>query len=130
MINYRMKSQKEFYTLIRTRYGLNNMVNDLLLIPEMRQRRLRAAKFEDFMAKYMKLSKEYSEPEQLTELRDAYDVVVSGSDQIWNKLSNELARADFKYITPYFLEQFNGHKISYASSLAGMNDEDLKRRSR
>ena len=127
MINYRMKSQKEFYTLIRTRYGLNNMVNDLLLIPEMRQRRLRAAKFEDFMAKYMKLSKEYSEPEQLTELRDAYDVVVSGSDQIWNKLSNELARADFKYITPYFLEQFNGHKISYASSLAGMNDEDLKK---
>ena len=50
-----------------------------------------------------------------------------GSDQIWNKLSNELARADFKYITPYFLEQFNGHKISYASSLAGMNDEDLKK---
>lgn len=127
LINYRMKTQKEFYTLLRTRYGINNMINDLLLLPDINKRILRAAKFELFMEKYMKVSQEYNEPEQLEELKDAYDIVVSGSDQIWNKQSNELARAEFKYITPYYLKQFNCRKISYASSLAGMDDEYLQK---
>ena len=50
MINYRMKSQKEFYTLIRTRYGLNDLDNDLLLIHEIRPQRLVAGKFVYFVA--------------------------------------------------------------------------------
>lgn len=42
----------------------------------------------------------YQEPEELNSLADAFDVAVSGSDQIINKHSNELEHVDWKIHGP------------------------------
>lgn len=126
ILNYRMREQKKFYSMYRTEYGLKTLVFDLMQFPLHKKRLLRAARYEEFMATYMNLSIEYSEPTEMDSIWNEYDIFISGSDQIWNKHSCELERSDWKYMDPYLLEGFQGKKISYASSIANMTEEDLQ----
>lgn len=74
---------------------------------------------------WFNLSVECVEPEDVYALWDKYDIIISGSDQIWNKMSNELANVSWKYMMPYLLYGYMGKKVSYASSIGNMSDEDL-----
>lgn len=125
VVNYRSKEQKKFYSLYRTEYGLNVLVKDLMQVSLHGMRKKRIERFENFLNKYLHLSKECTEPRDVYDLWDQYDVVISGSDQIWNKHSQELERIPWENMNPYLLVGFKGHKISYASSLANMTDDEL-----
>lgn len=57
----------------------------------------------------MNLTEEKSEPDSLN-LNGMFSTVVSGSDQIWNKYSNELRHVDWEYMYPYLLKGFNGKR--------------------
>ena len=88
----------------------------MTMLPVAGKRKSRMERFEHFIHENMRLSQnQYHEPEELDELADAFDVVVSGSDQIINKHSNELERVDWKYMDPYLLAWAHCRKISYAS---------------
>lgn len=125
IINYRMKSQKAHYSLLRLT-GPRAFVNDMLMLPYLDKRRFRAERFESFIKDYLNLTEEKSEPDSLN-LNGMFSTVVSGSDQIWNKYSNELRHVDWEYMYPYLLKGFNGKKISYASSVSNMGEEDIKK---
>ena len=125
IINYRMKSQKAHYSLVRLT-GPRAFVNALLMLPVLNKKRLRAIRFETFIADYMNLTDEKLEPESIC-LDEMFTTVVSGSDQIWNKYSNELCHVGWRYMYPYLLKGFNGKKISYASSISNMGKEDIKK---
>ena len=56
---------------------------------------------------------------------EQYDLIVSGSDQIWNKHSNEMENVSWEYMKPYLLAGYKGKKISYASSLTNMTDDEI-----
>ena len=71
--------------------------------------------------------KTYSYNDDLTVLNDEFDVFIAGSDQIWNKHSLELEHIDWNFMDPYLLKGYHGKKISYASSIANMNDWEIKR---
>lgn len=66
--------------------------------------------FDDFMHRQMHLSKEYSSVEELQEQAKGYDLLVCGSDQIWNTCAPDSGPA-------YYGNWFHGRKISYAASL-------------
>lgn len=125
MINYRMAEQRNVYCMYRTKFGLKTLIKDLLQIPIHSQRRERCNKFEQFINKYMNLSGEYLTPEEVSECWDKYELIVSGSDQIWNKHSLELENNEWGYMAPYLLEGYSGKKVSYASSIANMTDDEL-----
>ncbi len=128
VINYRMKEQKYFYeTFYRTGYGLRNFLIDLTMLPVSKERAARQKAFESFLTRYMNLTEEVSEPEEVAELWTAYETVVSGSDQIWSKHSLELEHNDRAHMDPYLLKGYEGRKISYASSVGRMTTEDLKK---
>ena len=127
IINYRMQSQKDFYKNIRFKYGIRILIKDLMLLTLYRDRAKRNKKFESFFTEYFHLTREIHEPEEAFDIMKKYDQVVSGSDQIWNKYSDELFNADWEYMDPYLLGKFKGKKISYASSLGGMKENDIKR---
>ena len=128
IINYRMLEQRYFYSLYRPfKFGKDAVTKDLLQLPIHSKRKKRQQKFEKFFYEFMRLSKEFSEPENIIQIWDKYDTVISGSDQIWNKHSCELEHNDWRYIEPYFLKGFSGKKISYASSTANMNNGELSR---
>lgn len=127
IINYRMKMQYDCYAMYRLNCGVKKFLKDIVQLPVHSARKTRKAKYELFFSGKMNLSKEFAEPEDAAEIWGKYDVAVSGSDQIWNKHSNELEHNAWKYMDPYLLKGFNGKKISYASSVANMTDDELRR---
>ena len=128
LINYRMEEQYRFYrSLYRTSYGVKTWIKDLFLIPCHNGRLQRIDRFEKFFVDYFTLTSEVKDPEVVAEQCQQYDAIISGSDQIWNKHSCELEHNDWRYMEPYLLKGFNGRKISYASSVGNMTDEELQR---
>ncbi|WP_347285008.1 polysaccharide pyruvyl transferase family protein [Corynebacterium stationis] len=129
IVDYRPTEGDYFYKHFFFRHQpLRFFITDLptaLVIP---QRQLRQRRFEEFISRHIALSPgEYKEPEDLNVLHDTYSLMISGSDQIINKHSNELITVDWKYMDPYLLAWFDGPKISYASSPASMTDEELEK---
>ena len=124
IINYRMPSQQAYYAMYRTQFGLKTFIKDLLKLPIHKERKIRSEKFEQFIQK-MPLTAETVEPEETLKLMKKYPVVLSGSDQIWNKHSCEMNRTDWKYMDPYLLKGYTGYKLSYASSVGNMKSEEL-----
>lgn len=128
IVNYRMLEQRRFYSLYRPfEFGKSAVAKDLLQLPIHAKRKKRQQEFEKFFSGFMKLSKEFSEPKDIAQIWNKYDIVISGSDQIWNKHSCELEHNDWRYMEPYLLKGYAGKKISYASSTASMNDSELNR---
>lgn len=126
IINYRMREQKEFYREIRRKYGLKTFVLDCLRLGEHKSRKIRAEKFETFIKERMDTTVEFCEPEDMKRIADCFDIIISGSDQIWNKHSCELQWNDWKYMDPYLLKGLKCKKVSYASSIANMKSEELE----
>ena len=128
IINYRMREQSRFYRpTCRLDYGIKTTVQDMLQFPVQKKKILRAQKFESFFATYLDMTPQVEEPEEVASQWQQFDTLVSGSDQIWNKHSCELAHNDWRYMDPYLLKKFCGKKISYASSIGNMTDIELKR---
>ena len=127
MIDYRSEEGKRYYEHLYFRgQGLKSTLADLTMLPVAGKRKLRMQRSEQFIHTSLQLSaNQYHTPEELNELAEAFDIAVSGSDQIINKHSNELARVDWKYMDPYLLKWARCRKISYASSPATMTDDEL-----
>lgn len=126
IVNYRMIPQKKAYSLIRTNAGKKALLFDLAQFPVYPQKRKRAERFEQFFSSHLNLTDEFEEPEEFLKQASRYDVMVSGSDQIWNKESNELSSSDWKYMMPFLLDGVEGKKVSYASSIGNSTEDDLQ----
>ena len=124
IVNYRMKSQIKYYSMIHLNNGLKAFLKDLLLLQQIGKYITRKNRFEQFIEE-LNLTKEFNEPEEVDEADGMFDIFVSGSDQIWNKHSNELEESEWKYMYPYLLCFTNKKKVSYASSIVNMKDEEL-----
>ncbi|MEE8723140.1 MAG: polysaccharide pyruvyl transferase family protein [Atopobiaceae bacterium] len=128
IIDYRLKPQLEYYgSLYRKNLGIKNYLQDLLMKPIVQQRLKRQDNYENFFRTHYKLSRFCREPEQVQDIWNDYSIIISGSDQIWNKHSNELNNCDWEYMGPYLLKGFTGRKISYASSIGAMSQDEIKR---
>ncbi len=126
IINYRMRSQKNYYSLFPKGLGIKRFINHCLALHSINKRKERQEKYERTISELFDLTEEFSEPDEADRFKDTYDVYISGSDQIWNKMSRELMNVDWrKYMSPYLLEFTDKKKISYASSIVNMSDEDL-----
>lgn len=74
-----------------------------------------AKKFELFRNKWMNLSDECNSHEQLQTIEDKYDMVVCGSDQVWNPFA---IHSDFN---AFLLSNVKGKRISYAASAGNVS---------
>ena len=127
IINYRMVEQQHFYyPLYRTHYGVKTWAKDRMQLFAHKKRCLRRERFEKFIAEYFTLTQQVREPEEVFELWQNFHIMISGSDQIWNKHSCELEHNEWRYMDPYLLKGFQGRRISYASSVGNMTDMELQ----
>ena len=124
VLNYITQSQKKFYSLYKFT-SIKELIIDFFKLPFHVLRTISINRFESFIKEKFTLTEEVNEPELIVNQFNNFDVLVSGSDQILNKHSCELNDVDWKYMNPYLLKGFKGKKVSYASSLANMTDEEI-----
>ena len=127
IINYRTKEQKRVYSIFKWNKNIpKSLLKNIIALFSIKEKKNRIKKFENVINNLFELSIECSVPEDVYGIWSKYDLIVSGSDQIWNKHSNELENVTWDYMYPYLLKDFNGKKVSYASSLANMTDSEIQ----
>lgn len=127
VINYRFKGQRDFYTLVRKKYGAKIFLLDLIQFPAFGDKKTREKKFEKFISEKLNLTELMENPEDLKAINSCFDVFVSGGDQIWSKYSSELYHEDWRWMSPYLLTFTDNKKISYASSIGSMSNKDIQK---
>lgn len=112
IINLRTPRQKRYYSPFYLKGGLRSKIKALaypaVAVNDWRKHRL----FEKFLRSYLILTPaEYSSSEQLRHASLDFDIVISGSDQIWNTCC-------FDHEPAYFLDFCNDAKrVAYAPSM-------------
>lgn len=127
IINFRMESQKMYYSLYPRGYGMRLLGQDLLMLPFHIKRRNRADKFESFIKRMNLSGPEMKNREELQSIVDRYDIYIAGSDQIWSNRIPELIRSNEDYTGVYFFDFATNDKprIAYASSVGEITYNEL-----
>lgn len=82
IVNFSSKGQKDLYSVWFKNNTIKNIVKNIVLIPYHKRLKNNNSKYEEFKIKNFKLSKEYTDNDNISEKN--YKIVVAGSDQIWN----------------------------------------------
>ena len=127
IINFRMESQKRYYSLYPKGYGMWMLGQDLLMLPFHHKRAVRARKFEDFIGSIKLSGSEMSNRDELQSIVGRYDVYLAGSDQIWSNRIPELVGAKEDFTGVYFFDFADNDKprIAYASSVGEATYDEL-----
>ncbi len=109
IMNYRSVLQKKMYQS-PSPGSIKDTIKWFMHLPYKSLLDTQSRKFEDFIAGYLQTTEEFSSPDHLCDIVSSYDVLIAGSDQIWN-----VRARDFDYA--YLLPGCSKKKISYAASL-------------
>ena len=127
IINYLSSQQRNQYNLpiLVSRHPIKRFIERLYWLPYINGMRLKYEKFDKFRNSHLNLTEEYYGLNELKSIDDSFDVIISGSDQIWN-----LGCYDFSWA--YYLTFSNkAKKVSYAPSIGpGKNWLDDKNRAK
>lgn len=107
IINFSNDGQKNLYSVLEKNINIRKVIKNILVYPHKKQIENNNKKYEEFKNKNFILSKEYSSS---SEIKDVYDVVVAGSDQIWNIT---IPDADEAYFLNWVIK---AKKVAYAPS--------------
>lgn len=127
IINYRLKEQKRYDSLLRPWYGPVTFANDVARLPVLSGRLAGRKRFRRFMQQFMRLTDEFDDPQEAPNCSNEFDLVISGSDQIWNRRVFGLENRSLFYMFPYLLRGVTKPKFSYASSVSNITDDELER---
>jgi len=115
IINFRSKVQKEMYAFpicINSYMRFLRICKRFLLHPEATvYLKYKWERFNDFLNTQLNLTKEYHTIDELKEANFNYDVIIYGSDQIWNTTAQDFNTA---YIDNFY---HNAKKVAYAVSM-------------
>ena len=109
-IDYRRKEVAQVYRILQPLNSKFNVVTDcyhLLHYPALKRRQRR---YEQFRQKWLRLSRVYTQKQELMDSPPAADAYITGSDQVWN---TPLKDYDESFLLD-FVKQ--GRKIAYAAS--------------
>ena len=130
IINYRLINQIEFYNHFYTPFfGTKQFIRSLKRLPEHWKRSKRRNKFEDFINTRLRLTLNvFHTYEELKRADLKYSILISGSDQVWNKYCT----AEFKKEPPesiygYYLAfgEKSAARIAISSSFGTSKEQDL-----
>lgn len=123
IINFRQKSQKNGYPKPIDFGSFSNIkqsVKRLMFSPKsIKPLYKKWHLFDDFMHNWLNLTNEFNTLEELKQAKFEYDIIITGSDQIWNTNAFDFSEAYFGTFAGS-----NVKKIAYAPSM-GPNPEEL-----
>ena len=114
VLNFSNRGQQRLYSTLERATTVKSVVKDLILLPHVPRIRRNYASYERFMRQRLPLDGPVVECIQdLSD--DGYDVVVAGSDQVWNITIDD---ADDAYFLPWVTR---ARKVAYAASFGARN---------
>jgi Polysaccharide pyruvyl transferase. len=124
IINYRPSKQKGMYSVINTSsFSKATILKNLYNLFYVKKIRLRNESYLKFLNENLSIDPiEFITEDEVPRIVQKYDVVVTGSDQIWNFSEKSLDRST-RYLVDF---EFQGKRISYAASF-GDGVEDAER---
>lgn len=121
IIDFRSEKQTNQYKTIRSVHCKNDLLKNIASLPHFKKLNQRYLRFESIRDHYLKKTPCIVSEEVALKQANQYDVVIAGSDQIWNTGAPDFSRV-------YFLPGVSARKVSYAVSCGSVaNDADLKK---
>ena len=108
IINYRSEKQRSMYSPPKAN-SVKNLVKRAAYLLYKRKIDFRNDAFERFISERLRMTEAFSDSDKYMEIASGFDVLIAGSDQIWN-----VRARDFDYA--YLFEGCSARKISYAVS--------------
>ena len=122
IIDFIQKRQKDYTELVSIRNGFKRFAKTMMLVPVIKERRVRKDKFNKFINNKMDLSAcKYLNEQDILKANTIYDMLLVGSDQVWN------VKKDADTSAAYFLHFADKTKecVAYAPSIGVSDYEDL-----
>lgn len=109
ILNYVPQAQKQLYERIVFKdFTYKGIIKGCLNIPNYNSLKIRRDRFQNLISGF-NLTNEINDEHNFRDVTERFDILIAGSDQIWNNAS----MPDF---SRYFLLPTNNYKISYAPS--------------
>lgn len=123
VLDYQPSYVKESYQLVKVPHSPSGVLLSGFQVMHYRERKVRRERFEAFRKKYLKITYEKAtRKEEVIALANEFDVLICGSDQIWNP---KLHHFDETYFLSY--PEIKPKKMSYAASFGQDSlDDDSK----
>ncbi len=121
IVNYVAPNQNNLYALYLKNNSIKNIIKNIRAFLFSKLLKKRIYEFDVFRKNHLRISKE--KIEQSTTLRDYlqdFNMMICGSDQIWNPLSLDFSEE-------YFVPEYKGVKVAYAPSFGNGREADLDR---
>lgn len=109
IINFSSQSSHNLYDLFPVNLGLIDKIKRLFCLEKLKSAKLG---YEEFRTRFLGITGKEYYANELIEIADKYEMVVVGSDQVWNVLMSDFDEA-------FFLNWTNAKKVAYAPSLGG-----------
>ena len=121
IIDFRSEKQTNQYKTFRPVHCKNDLLKNIVSLPHFKKLNKRYARFESMRDHYLKKTLCIVSEDDALKQANQYDVVIAGSDQIWNTGAPDFSRV-------YFLPEISTRKVSYAVSCGSVaNDAGLKK---
>lgn len=109
IINYQSEQQIRQYSVFRYPKSTGDVGRNLISLMHYAKLKRRHNRFEMMRKENLILSEQYSTANEVYDTINSYDVLICGSDQIWNTEARD-------YSDVYFMTRADKKKISYAAS--------------
>lgn len=109
IIDFRSEKQTNQYKTFRPIHSRNDLFKNIIALPHYKSLNHRYEKFENMRNKFLRKTRCFVLEDDAINQANNYDVVIAGSDQIWNT-----GAPDFSKV--YFLPNLKTKKVSYAVS--------------
>lgn len=122
VLNYVSSKQQDNNALYSKKYSPRSLLKNVMLLPFHFSRKRKYDAFDSFLSKYLMLTKQVSSLQELKELTDdGYNVLISGSDQVFNPSIDDFEEA---FLFPF---ETAARKTSFAASMGRADDSALQK---
>ena len=110
IIDYQSEKQVNQYSVFRKAKTIRDVAKNVISLMHYKAMKEHNRKFSEMRQQYLRMTERCSSVEKVAEIANTFDLVIAGSDQIWNTEAPDFSEA-------YILPGVSTKKVAYAVSL-------------
>ena len=89
IIDFQPEAQQQQYAVFRKIHSKKDILRNLISVQHYKAISKRSASFSEMRKKHLKMTQRCTSTEEVLEIAGKYDLVIAGSDQIWNTTARD-----------------------------------------